>query len=354
MPKEIYQGNIAVGEAAVRAGCRFFAGYPITPQNEIPEYLSSRLPEVGGQFVQGESEVASINMIYGAASVGTRALTSTAGPGLSLMAEGISAMCAAELPAVIVDVMRAGSGGGHIMASQCDYLFTAKGLGHGGHRLLVMSPSTVQELADLIYLAFDKADQYRNPVLILTDAVIGQMMEPAVMPEFKKEFPDKSKWIVNGCQDREIRIILNYNFSVNILEDLHKRNASMYEKWQAEEVKVEELLTDDAETVIVAYGICGRIAKSAIQSLRKEGYKVGLIRPITLNPFPYNSLRKLDRRKTRRVLDVELSIPGQMLDDVRLGLAGRIPVEFFAHSGGVMMTPDEITDYIKLLIKKGD
>ena len=277
------KGNEAIAEAAVRAGCRFFAGYPITPQNEIPEYLSRRMPEVGGVFVQGESEIASINMVCGASAVGIRAMTSSSSPGVSLKGEGISTLAGAQLPAVIVDVACSGAGTGQILPGQNQYNFATKAPGHGGFRVIVLAPSTVQEAVDLTYRAFDYADRDRNPVIVLADGVIGGMMEAVVLPEPKSELPDKSNWVVDGCKGRKNRVNSSYMHDLHELEKFQIACADMYDRWQAEDVQVEQLLTEDAEIVIASYGISARASKTAIRELRKEGIKVGLVRPITVS-----------------------------------------------------------------------
>jgi len=348
--KVVMQGNIATAEAAIRAGCKFFAGYPITPQTTITEYLSWRMPEVDGQFVQAESEVAAINMIIGSSAGGARTMTATSGPGLSLMAEGMSVLVAGRMPSVIVDVQRSGAGGGGILASQSDYNFVTKSVGHGGQRAYVLGPSSVQELADLTYYAFDFADKYRTPVIIMSDGTTGQMMEPVELPEFKTEFPDKNDWIATGCKGRERRIVKEYNFDNNELEQRYIKNNEMYEKWAKEEVMLEEMMVEDAEIIIAAWGIGARVAKTTIKKLRAEGIKIGLIRPITLYPFPYETFNKLDPAKVKTVLAVEMSMPPLMYDDVRLGLEGRIPVHSFTRAGGITITPEEIEEAARKLL----
>ncbi len=341
--KKVMQGNIATAVAAVRAGCRFFCGYPITPQTSITEYLSTRMCEVGGEFVQAESEVAAINMLMGASAGGLRAMTATAGPGLSLMAEGMSCMAAGRYPGVIVDVQRGGGGSGTITASQSDYNFVTKTLGHGGLRAFVLAPMSVQEVADFTFRAFDIADKYRNPVIVLSDAVIGQMMEPVALPEFKKELPDKSDWIANGCEGRERRVVRDYDLgNRELLEKRYIAANDMYEKWQQEEVVWENIQMDDAEIVILAFGTAARIAKSVVTKLRKEGHKVGIIRPVTLFPFPYDVISKLDNKTVKAVLVVEMAIPAQLYYDVKLALDRKIPLHSATRCGGIVITPEEI------------
>lgn len=341
--RKVMQGNIATAEAAVRAGCRFFCGYPITPQTSITEYLSTRMAEVEGEFIQAESEVAAINMLMGASAGGMRAMTATAGPGLSLMAEGLSCMAAGRYPGVIVDVQRGGAGAGTITASQSDYNFVTKTLGHGGLRAFVLAPMSVQEVADFTFRAFDIADKYKNPVVILSDGVIGQMMEPVVLPEYKTVLPDKSDWIADGCEGRERRVIRDYDLgNRELLEKRYIAASEMYEKWQQEEVVWENIQMDDAEVVIVAYGTSARIAKTVVTKLRSEGHKVGIIRPITLFPFPYDVISKLDKNTVKAVLVVEMAIPAQMYDDVKMVLDRNIPMHSATRCGGIVITPEEI------------
>jgi len=345
MEKTFIKGNEAIAEAAVRAGCKFFSGYPITPQNEIPEYLSVRLPEVGGVFVQGESELASINMIYGASCSGKRVMTSSSGPGLSLKAEGISYLAGSKLPAVIIDVARTGCGLGQIKPGQNDYWFV-KSPGHGGFKTIILAPSSVQEAVDLTYKAFDLADRDLNPVIVLTDGVTGAMMESVTLPEFKKNDYDKSNWILDGCKDRESRIVTSVTLDFDALEKFHISQDTMYKKWDKEDVMVEEYMVEDAEYIIAAYGVSARIAKTAIKELRKSGVKIGLIRPITITPYPYESFEKLDYSKVKGVLVVELCIPSQMIDDVKLGVLKKAPVFTFGRGGGFIISPEEIIESV--------
>lgn len=354
MKRLFLKGNEAIAEAAVLAGCRFFAGYPITPQNEIPEYLSRRLPEVGGSFVQGESEVASINMVYGAAATGTRCMTSSSGPGLSLKSEGLSYFAGSELPAVIVNVMRGGPGLGSIQAAQMDYLQATKASGHGGFKMLVYAPSTVQEAIDLTYLAFDKADEYRTPVLVLADGCIGSMMEPVVLPEAREAKRVKrtfSPAVFNGLKRT---LITSLMISEEQQEKLNKQQAATYASWTGKEERVEEFMLEDAEYVIAAYGTSARISRTAILALREQGVKVGMVRPITLNPYPYASFEKLRPDRVKAVLCVEMSIPDQMTEDIRLGLDRGIPLHTLGHSGGIMLYDDEIIAAVNALAGKGE
>lgn len=346
MQKQFMKGNEAIAEAAVRAGCRFFAGYPITPQNEIPEYLSRRLPEVNGVFIQGESEIASIYMVYGAACSGTRAMTSSSGPGISLKAEGLSYLAGAELPAVLVDVSRVGPGLGNIDPGQYEYSFF-KAPGHGGFKVMVLAPASVQEAVDLTYQAFDLADRDRNPVVILADGVIGAMMESVLLPEHKTELPDKSSWVIDGCQGRPLRISNSSNLNNLEWEAFHRKRAEMYSRWQQQDVKVEEYLTEDAEFILVAYGTAARIVRGAIKQLRQEGLRVGLIRPITLVPFPADVFDRLDFSRLKGILVAEMCLPSQMLPDVELGVYRRTPVHSFGRGGGIIFSVDEIVEVVK-------
>lgn len=354
MEKRFMQGCEAVAEAAIRSGCRFFAGYPITPQNEIPEYMSRHLPERGGVFIQGESEIAAVNMVFGASSVGTRAMTSSSGLGICLKTECISYLAGTRLPAVIVNVSRGGPGLADIMPAQQDYLQATKAMGSGGHLIKVYAPSTIQESVDLTCKAFDNADRDRNPVMILMDGCIGSMMEPVELPPYRDESPDKSDYIVTGCERRKARSIRSFVTTEALPQELENiRAAKMYDRWQREEVEAEEYLLEDAVIVLVAYGITARIARSAVEAARAQGIKAGMLRPITLLPFPYAQLERLDATKVKRVLAVEMSIPGQMVQDVRIGVGHRIPVEAFGRSGGVVISDSEIEEKIIQAVKEG-
>lgn len=341
MEKRFMTGNEAIAEAAVQAGCRYYFGYPITPQNEIPEYMSRRLPEVDGSFLQAESEVASIYMVFGAAGAGARVMTSSSSPGISLMQEGISYIAAAELPCVLVNIMRGGPGLGGIQPSQSDYFQATKGGGHGDYHLLVLAPSTVQEAVSLTMDAFDLADKYRNPVMILGDGYIGQMMEPVVFEKSQSQpsLPAKD-WSLTGAKGRKANLIKTLNLDPVILE---QHNQKIYRKLQEmgkNEVRMENYLTNDAEIVIAAYGTVARIAKTAIQILRKNGIKVGLIRPISLFPFPYKAFGDITKR-VDKILVVEMSL-GQMIEDVKLGVCGKAKVYFYGRVGGMVPSYEEI------------
>ncbi len=349
MAKKLMKGSEAIGEAAVRANCKLFFGYPITPQNEIPEYMSHRLPQVGGTFVQAESEVAASNMIYGAAGTGERVFTSSSSPGISLMAEGISYLAGSELPVVLVNIMRAGPGLGGILPSQADYFQATKGGGHGDYRLLVLAPWSVQEAADLVQDAFDLADFYRNPVMILGDGLIGQMMEPV---EFKENRvpckPLKPKdWAATGCKgDRPTNIINSLFLDPQVLEYHNQKLKAKYDTMSRDEVRFTEYGTgDDYDLLIVAYGTVARVCSTAIEDLREDGIKAAMVRPISLFPFPYEAVRRA-AKKAKAVLVVELSC-GQMIEDVQLALEGSRPVHFYGRQGGMLASPEEVAQKAK-------
>ena len=343
MKREIWKGSEAIAEAAIRAGCRCFFGYPITPQNEIPEYMSLHMPQSGGVFVQAESELAAVNMVYGAAASGVRAMTSSSSPGVSLKQEGISYMAAAQLPAVVVNVMRGGPGLGSIQPAQGDYFQATRGGGNGDYRTITLAPANIQEAVDLTQEAFDIADQYRNPVVVLADGLIGQMMEPIVWKErTPRTLPEKT-WATCGRGDRD-----HNNFITSLLIDAstcENHNLELVRKcdeMEKDECRWEEILLDDAELVIVAYGTPSRVAQTAAENLRMQGVKAGVLRPITVWHYPYARLREiagLDRVKT--FLTVEMSL-GQMLDDVNLAVAERKPVRFYGRCGGMIPHVSEV------------
>ena len=339
------KGNEALAEAAIQAGCRFYAGYPITPQNEIPEYMSRRMPEVNGVFIQAESEIASINMVYGASAAGVRAMTSSSGPGISLKQETISFLAGAELPAVIVNIQRGGPGLGNITASQGDYFQAVKGGGHGDYKCMVFSPFNVQEMWDLTMRAFDKADEYRIPVIILGDGVVGQMMEPFHPTKYVRPHLPEKDWILNGCRGRKPRVIRTLFMAPGELE---RRNLDLQKKYlfiRKREVMYNAYDTEDAEVVVVAFGIAARIALSAVKELRREGRKAGLFRPVTLFPFPEKQIADIaDRRK--RFLVIEMNA-GQMVEDVRLAVNGKSDVLFYGRPGGAVFNPEELYRKIK-------
>ncbi len=339
-------GNYAIAEAAIQAGCRFYAGYPITPQNEIPEYMSGRMPEVDGVFIQAESELAAANMVYGASAAGMRAMTSSSSPGISLKQEAISFLAGAQLPSVIVNMQRGGPGLGNISASQADYFQATKGGGHGDYHMLVYAPSSVQEAWDLTMLSFDKADQYRTPVMILGDGVIGQMMEPLEKTQYKPlpDLPPKD-WALTGAKGRKPNVVKSLCMGEGELERLNQTLQEKYAKIRQDEVRWESIDTEDAELVVVAFGIAARLALSAQKQLRKEGKKVGLLRPITLYPFPYDALNEL-AGGNRKFFCVELNA-GQMVEDVRLAVCGKSEVLFYGRPGGAIVTPEEVYEQLK-------
>lgn len=334
------KGNEAVAEAAIRAGCRYFFGYPITPQNEIPEYMARRLPEVGGVYLQAESEVASINMVYGAAGAGVRVMTSSSSPGISLMQEGISYLCGAQLPCVVVNMVRGGPGLGSIQPAQSDYFQATKGGGHGDYHLLVLAPASIQEAADLMIEAFDLAERYRNPVLVLGDGVLGQMMEPLSFPDASDGPVAPKPWATTGAAGREPNVINSLYIVAEDCEEHNLRLKEKYDRMVRDEVRYQEAGVDDAELVLVAYGTTARVCRTAMELARAEGLKVGLIRPISLFPFPYEPISHAADGK-RKFLVVEMSM-GQMVEDVQLGAAGRGEVSFYGRTGGVVPTPHEV------------
>lgn len=353
MAKKLMKGSEAIAEAAIQAGCRFFFGYPITPQNQIPEYMSKRMPQVDGCFLQAESEVSAINMVYGAAAAGARVMTSSSSPGISLKQEGISYLACSELPCVIVNIMRTGPGLGGILPSQGDYFQSTKGGGHGDYRLLVYAPSSVQEAADMVIEAFDVADQYRIPVMILGDGMIGQMMEPVEFKEVVKQRTlPKKEWACTGWTDKSRpRAVVNslYIEAEEMLEVTNRLQAC-YDEVTKNEVRVEEYLMDDAEICIAAYGTVGRIAKSVATKARACGIKVGVIRPITLWPFPSEAFKKA-AEKVDFFFTAEMNA-GQMVEDVRLAVNGKKPVHFHGTMAGYIPTVETLLNEL-IAIKEG-
>lgn len=347
--KVLMKGNEAIGEAAIVAGCRHYFGYPITPQTELTEYMAKRMPKIDGVFVQAESEVAAINMVYGAAGAGARVMTSSSSPGISLKQEGISYIAGAELPCVIVNIVRGGPGLGTIQPSQCDYFQATKGGGHGDYRNIVLAPNSVQEMVDITLLSFELADQYRNPVMILGDGALGQMMEPVTFnaPESKKV---EKPWAATGLRGRKTCNIIN---SLHLKpENLEKHNIHLQEKYAAisdNEKRYEAIYTEDAELVLVSYGITSRIVRTAVEKARQEGLKVGLFRPISLWPFPSEALGAL-AKTAEAFMSVELSA-GQMVEDVKLAVNGAKPVHFYGRMGGMMPNPNEIYQQIVNLMQ---
>ena len=355
MSKILLHGTEAICEGAIRNGCRAFFGYPITPQNEVPEYMSANMPKIGGVFVQAESEVAAINMVYGAAGAGVRAMTSSSSPGVSLKQEGISYIACARIPCVIVNIMRAGPGLGGILPAQGDYFQATKGGGHGDYHLIVLAPSSVQEACDFTYLAFDLADKYRVPAMILADGMIGQLMEPVELPPMRalSDIP-KKEWATDGRFGEKRRVLNSLIIKPEELEPHVNAMQKTYEEIAKAEKRAEKYMTEDAEIVITAYGTPARIALTALETLRAEGLKVGLFRPITLWPFPEEALRKLSKADhVKAFVDVEMSSTGQMIDDVRLSVEGRKPIHYLGHAGGVMPTVEEMVEAAKKALKEG-
>ena len=340
----LMKGNEAIGESAIIAGCRHYFGYPITPQNELPAYMAARLPKVGGTFLQAESEVAAINMVFGAAAAGARVMTSSSSPGMSLKMEGISYLAGAELPAVVVNMMRGGPGLGNIAGSQGDYFQAVKGGGHGDYHSIVLAPSTVQELADLTGKAFDLADQYRMVVIVLGDGYTGQMSEPITLPAPSGKTFDKSQWSLTGAKGRDAHLIASMRLSPeNALELLNLRLQAKYREVEKSETAWESVAAEDAEYLLIGFGLSARICKSAVNVLRKAGMKAGLFRPITLWPFPSAPLAAAARGK-KKLLVVEMNA-GQMLQDVRLSVEGA-PVDFFGTLGSATPQVDAIVERI--------
>lgn len=350
--KVLMKGNEALAAAAVRAGCRFYFGYPITPQTELAAYMSKVMPKVGGTFLQAESEISAINMLYGAAAAGARCMTSSSSPGISLKGEGISYMAGADLPGVIVNVERGGPGLGSIQPSQQDYWQATRAMGHGDFFMPVFAPNTVQEMADMIFTAFEKADEYRTPVMILADGLLGQMMEAVELPdEIKPEDLPEKPWATTGHHNqREHNIANSLYLQSDELEAKLLERAERYKVIEENEQRSEGFMLDDAEIVVVSFGASSRISRSAVVAAREEGIKVGLLRPITLWPFPKNALQET-LGTAKAYLSVEMNM-GQMVDDVRLAVGNNIPVEHFGRTGGIIPTPDEVLEAIRTLAAK--
>ena len=346
---KLMKGNEAMAEAAIQAGCDAYFGYPITPQSEVLEYLAREMPKHGRVVLQAESEVASINMVYGAAGAGFRAMTSSSSPGMSLMQEGISYIAGAELPCLLVNVNRAGPGLGTIQPGQGDYFQSVKGGGHGDYKMIVLAPASVQEMADFVYLGFDLAEKYRNPVLMLSDGAIGQMMEKVKFHPYTRPPFDKS-WATTGKPKTRGR---NYITSLHILpEKMEEHNRHLEAKFKAireNEVRFEEINTEGAEYLFVAYGLSARICQKSMDIAKEKGLKVGLLRPITLYPYPYQRLKEL-ASQVKLMLTVELN-SGQMVEDVKLAVEGKVPVEYYGRMGGMMPTPEEIVHHLETLIQ---
>lgn len=350
MAKVLMKGNEAIGAAAINAGCRYFFGYPITPQNEIPEYMSREMPKVGGTFVQAESEVAAINMVYGASGAGARVMTSSSSPGIALKQEGITYIAGAELPCVIVNIVRGGPGLGGIQPAQSDYNQSTRGGGNGDYKLLVYAPANLQEMVDMVQEAFDAADFYRNPVMVVGDGMIGQMMEPV---EFKPYVPTRilqdKKWATDGTKGKRKPNIINSLFlDPALLEEHNVKLQAKYKAIKENEARAEVYNMENARVAIVAYGTTSRIAKNAIAILKSEGIEVGLIRPMTLWPFPDKAFESIPDT-CEALLSVEMSM-GQMLEDIKVATHCRLPVEFYGRSGGMIPEPDAIVEKIKAML----
>ncbi|MDQ7844583.1 MAG: 3-methyl-2-oxobutanoate dehydrogenase subunit VorB [Armatimonadota bacterium] len=342
----LMKGNEAIAEAAIRAGVRAYFGYPITPQSEIAEYMARELPRRGGVFLQAESEVAAINMVYGAAGAGARVMTSTSSPGISLMQEGLSYLVGSELPCVIINVMRGGPGLGNIAPSQADYFQATKSAGHGDGRNLVLAPATIQEAADLTALAFELADRYRNPVMVLTDGITGQMMEPVTFRADTPPAREPPPWATTGAGEGPVRLINSIYLEPEALEHHNRRLVEKYRRMQSE-VRYEAYRMEDATVAVAAYGLVARIARTAVDRARARGLRVGLLRPITVYPFPSAAFAEAAGR-VAAILTVEMSA-GQMVEDVRLAVAGRTPVRFYGRLGGAIPTPPELVAQIEAL-----
>ncbi len=354
MAKELLKGNVAFAEAAIRAGCEAYYGYPITPQTEALEHMAKRMPELGRVFLQAESEVAAINMVYGAACAGVRVMSSSSSPGVSLMMEGLSYIAGSEVPVVLVDIMRGGPGLGNIAPSQGDYNQIVKGGGHGDYRVITLAPATIQELIDLTVEAFDIAEKYRCIVVVLADGSIGQMMEPAELPPMQdvRKREDRPAWSLTGAKDRDPRVITSIYIDPFEEEVFNLKLVEKQKEIEANEVRFRSLHLEDAEIAVVAYGTAGRIAQSSVKQARDEGIKVGLLRPISLYPFPYDEIGKV-ADQVKRILVVEMS-GGQMLDDVRLAVNGKVPVDFYGRMGGMVPLPDEVFEQIQELNEKAN
>ena len=346
MERNLMKGNEALAEAAIRAGCKCFFGYPITPQTELAAYMAKRMHKAGGVFLQAESEIAAINMVLGAASTGVRAMTSSSSPGISLKSEGVSYIAGSDLPAVIINVERGGPGLGGIQPSQADYWQATKALGHGDFQLLVYAPASVQEMVDYVVKAFDRADKYRMPAMILADGLLGQMMEPVTFPEINPDAYDKSGWAANGHKmKREHHIINSLYLKPDELENSIIERYKRYDIIKETETEAELYLTEDCDILVCAFGATARVVKSAVNDARAQGIKAGLFRPKTLWPFPVKEINEA-AKSAKKLLSIEMSM-GQMVDDIRLAINCSKPVEFFGRTGGVIPTPAEVLGEIK-------
>lgn len=352
MAKELLKGNIAFAEAAIRAGCEVYFGYPITPQTELLEHMSRRMIELDRTFLQAESEVAAVNMVYGAAAAGARVMTSSSSPGISLMQEGFSYMAGSSVPAVVIDIMRGGPGLGNIQPSQSDYFQVTRSAGHGDFHPIVLAPSTVQEAIDLTVLAFDLADKYRTLVFVVADGAIGQMMEAAELPPMRPLPEKRPEWSLTGARGRKRNVVTSLYLGAEQLEALNIELQTKLREIKAREVRFDSFGTEDAEIVVVAFGTAARIAQSTIRQLRREGLRVGLFRPVTLWPFPEEELAALADRQpaVKTFLVVEMNA-GQMLHDVREAVGREVPVEFYGRMGGAIPLPHEIENEIRRLME---
>ncbi|MCA9940321.1 MAG: 3-methyl-2-oxobutanoate dehydrogenase subunit VorB [Anaerolineales bacterium] len=350
MPKELLKGNVAFAEAAIRAGCDAYFGYPITPQTELLEHMSKRMIELGRVFLQAESEVAAVNMVYGAAAAGAHVMTSSSSPGISLMQEGFSYMAGSEVPAVVIDIMRGGPGLGNIQPSQSDYYQVTKSAGHGDFHPIVLAPSTVQEAIDLTVLAFDLAQEYRTLVFVVADGAIGQMMEPAELPPMRPLPERRPQWALTGAKGRPRNIINSLYLGAANLETLNQQLQAKLMRIMAREVRYETQNTEDADVLLVAFGTAARVAQTAMQRLQGEGLKVGLFRPISLWPFPEKALLAATR-PAKAVLVVEMNA-GQMVHDVREYLGNRLPVRFLGRMGGTIPMPEEVENEVRMLLAR--
>lgn len=347
--KVLMKGNEAIGEAAIRSGCRHFFGYPITPQTELSAYMAKKMPKIGGTFLQAESEIAAINMVYGAASAGVRAMTSSSSPGISLKSEGISYIAAGDLPAVIVNIMRGGPGLGGIQPAQSDYFQATRGGGHGDYHLIVLAPNSVQEIANLTADAFNLSDEYRIPVMILGDGTIGQMMEPVDFDEIPEPIFAEKPWATTGTNDeREPNSVKTLYLTPSELEDTVVDRYKRYEIVKENSQRCEKKYTEDADIIVSSFGITSRVVETAVKQLRNEGLKVGIIRPITLWPFPEKAYKSV---KPKAFLSVEMSM-GQMVEDIKLACECSAPVYFYGRTGGIIPTPEEITDKIREIARE--
>lgn len=350
MARELLKGNIAMAEAAVRSGLQAYFGYPITPQTELLEWMSHRMPELGRVFLQAESEVAAINMVYGAACTGARVMTSSSSPGVSLMMEGMSYIAGTELPTVLIDVMRGGPGLGNIAPSQADYNQIVHGGGHGDYHNIVLAPSTVQEAVDNTVLAFDLAEKYRCITVVLADGNVGQIMEPVELPEMQPVRTTYPDWAVRGSEGRDRRLLTSIYINPDAEEVTNMRLLGRWHEIQANEVRYKEYYLDDAEIILVAFGTAGRIAFSAVRAARAAGIPVGLFRPVTLSPFPYSQIAELSKR-AQSFLVIEMN-SGQMLSDVQRAVSGRVPVDFYGRMGGIVPFPEEVFAEIQRVAKE--